>query len=153
MKEYVMKKTVISFVLALTANFVPMSAIANAPANVKTHIKKIAIAITPPKPKRKVEENPVDIANHASRSRGYNNSEWGCLFRLWNRESHFNPKARNKHSGAYGIPQFMPQTWKNYKSTKTSDPRIQIKLGLRYIEKRYGSACNAWKHSRKHGWY
>ena len=86
-------------------------------------------------------------------------SEWKCLRNLWQKESHFNPKAKNMHSGAYGIAQFMPTTWGNYKVEKTSEAKLQIKYGLRYIERRYGSAtdpngaCNAWAFWQKHYWY
>ena len=86
-------------------------------------------------------------------------SEWKCLRNLWQHESHFNPKARNMHSGAYGIAQFMPSTWGNYKVEKTSEAKLQITYGLRYIERRYGStvdpngACNAWAFWQKHNWY
>ena len=80
-------------------------------------------------------------------------SEWKCLRNLWQKESHFNPKAENKSSGAYGIAQFMPSTWGNYKVTKTAEAKLQIKYGLRYIEKRDGSACNAWSFWQKNSWY
>ena len=85
--------------------------------------------------------------------------DWKCLRNIWKKESHFNPKALNKSSGAYGIAQFMPSTWGNYKVVKTAEAKLQIKYGLRYIEKRYGNtenpngACNAWAFWQKHNWY
>ena len=85
--------------------------------------------------------------------------EWKCLRNLWQKESHFNPKARNMHSNAYGIAQFLPSTWGNYNVVKTSEAKLQIKYGLRYIEKRYGNAtdphgaCNAWSFWQKKHWY
>lgn len=85
--------------------------------------------------------------------------EWKCLRNIWDRESNFNPKAENKSSGAYGIAQFMPSTWGNYKVEKTPEAKLQIKYGLRYIFKRYGSAsdphgaCNAWAFWQKNHWY
>lgn len=92
-------------------------------------------------------------------TQGWKVKEWKCLQYIWTKESHFNPKARNKSSGAYGIAQFMPSTWGNYKVKKTADAGLQIKYGLRYIHKRYGStadpngACNAKAFWIKNNWY
>lgn len=86
-------------------------------------------------------------------------SEWKCLRNVWQKESHFNPYAKNMSSGAYGIAQFMPTTWGNYGVSKTGSAKLQIKYGLRYILKRYGNendpngACNAWSFWKKHNWY
>ena len=72
-------------------------------------------------------------------------NEYKCLDTLWTHESNWNPKAENKKSGAFGIAQFMPETWGNYKYPyKPTDAGIQITAGLRYITKRYGSPCEAW---------
>ena len=85
--------------------------------------------------------------------------EYACLVELVFHESRWNPLAHNKASGAFGLFQFLPSTWKNYKYPyKPKDPKIQIKAGLRYIEKRYGSPCKAWgfwQHQAKKGnpWY
>lgn len=92
-------------------------------------------------------------------TKGWSVKEWTCIRYIWTNESHFNPKALNKSSGAYGIAQFMPSTWANYKTVKTADAATQIKYGLRYIYKRYGStsdpngACNAMRFWKKNGWY
>lgn len=84
---------------------------------------------------------------------GKSMAEWKCLDNLWTHESHFNPKALNTHSNAFGIAQFLPSTWGNYNVTKTASASLQIKYGLHYIDKRYGSACNAWSFWKKHNWY
>ncbi len=71
--------------------------------------------------------------------------EFKCLHDLWMKESNWRPNAHNKSSGAFGIAQFLPSTWGNYKFPyKPKDPQIQIDAGLRYIYKRYGSPCKAW---------
>jgi len=74
-----------------------------------------------------------------------NHNEYLCLVRLWNRESQWNPKADNKHSTAYGIPQLL--------KLKTKDPYKQIDAGLKYISHRYGTACKALAVHLKTGTY
>jgi hypothetical protein len=139
------KLSAIIFCAVLTLVTVPYTAEAKAEPTPKPTISKPVI--------KNKSLTPKEIARRASRSRGHNLLEWKCLDKLWTQESHFNPRARNKRSGAYGIAQFMPQTWHNYKVKKTSDAALQIKYGLRYIERRYGSPCAAWRHWRKHHWY
>jgi hypothetical protein len=85
---------------------------------------------------------------------GWSSRQWKCLDRLWMRESGWNHRAHNRWSGAYGIPQALPggkmrsagTDWRRSAAT-------QIKWGLGYIGKRYGSPCAAWGHSRAAGWY
>ncbi|WP_051712134.1 hypothetical protein [Spirillospora albida] len=80
--------------------------------------------------------------------------EFGCLVKLWNKESHWNVHADNPSSEAYGIPQANPGSkmasagpdWRN-------NPTTQIKWGLGYIKNRYGTPCGAWSHSQRVGWY
>ncbi|MGY1692736.1 aggregation-promoting factor C-terminal-like domain-containing protein [Geodermatophilus sp. SYSU D01105] len=91
--------------------------------------------------------------DHALGQVGGNRTQFGCLDRLWERESGWNPHAQNPTSSAYGIPQFLDSTWASTGIRKTSDPYRQIKAGLIYIGERYGSPCGAWDHSRSTGWY
>ena len=99
------------------------------------------------------------IAFLTTYSQGLSLAEWKALNSLWGQESHFNPKALNMSSHAFGIAQFLPTTWGNYKVAKTSSAVLQIKYGLRYIQARYGSKndvagiFNAWKHEQRYGWY
>jgi len=74
-----------------------------------------------------------------------NHNEYLCLVRLWNLESLWNPKANNKESTAYGIPQLL--------KLKTTDPYKQIDAGLKYIAHRYGTPCRALAHHLKVGHY
>jgi len=80
--------------------------------------------------------------------------QFACLDKLWTAESHWNPKALNRSSGAFGIAQFMPTTWGNYKfEYKPKSPIKQINYGLHYISKRYGTPCAAWRHEARYNWY
>ena len=76
----------------------------------------------------------------------WNPSEWYSLDKLWTQESHWNYKADNKHSTAYGIAQIL--------NTKVGTPAPQqVARGLSYILQRYGKPSVAWAHERRHGWY
>ena len=80
--------------------------------------------------------------------------EFACLNLLINLESRgWNPYAKNPASGAYGIFQFMPQTWANYGVAKTSDPYKQVAYGLRYIKVRYSTPCQALNFHYAKGWF
>jgi membrane-bound lytic murein transglycosylase MltF len=84
---------------------------------------------------------------------GGSGSEFTCLENLWGKESGWNPNAQNPSSTAYGIAQFLDSTWAGTGIAKTSDGYRQIDAGLIYIEKAYGSPCDAWAHSQSTGWY
>ena len=97
--------------------------------------------------------DPESLAFLTLYAKGVPMAEWKCLRALWQSESHFNPKALNMSSKAFGIAQFLPSTWDNYKVTKTPNALLQIKYGLRYIKVRYGTACQAQTFHMAHGWY
>jgi hypothetical protein len=71
--------------------------------------------------------------------------QYRCLVDLWTMESHWNPRADNPKSSAYGIPQLL-----NMKST---NPYVQIDKGLLYITKRYKLPCKALAYHNKKGHY
>ena len=73
---------------------------------------------------------------------------------LWTRESSWNKYATNPYSGAYGIPQAMPgaKMASCGKDWRTS-AKTQIRWGMRYIRKMYGSPKAAWAHEVDDGWY
>jgi len=71
--------------------------------------------------------------------------QYRCLVELWDRESHWNFKANNPKSSAYGIPQLLKMT--------TTNPYRQIELGLKYITKRYGTSCVALARHKRVGHY
>jgi hypothetical protein len=81
-----------------------------------------------------------------------------CLDKLWQAESHWNHRARNKRTGACGIPQSYPcgkmKDWgKAYGVDHRTNPWPQIAWGLHYIDKRYGSPCKAWARFQRGGGY
>ena len=74
-----------------------------------------------------------------------NAKEFICLNALWTKESSWSSTARNKKSSAMGIPQLLKM--------KEKDPYKQIDLGLKYIDNRYGTPCNAWAFFKVKGYY
>ncbi|MFF0306745.1 lytic transglycosylase domain-containing protein [Streptosporangium sp. NPDC004379] len=86
-------------------------------------------------------------------SRGWGD-QWGCLERLWTKESGWNERAMNRYSGAYGIPQSLPGSkMASAGGDWQTNPATQIAWGLGYIKGRYGTPCGAWAHSQATGWY
>jgi len=80
--------------------------------------------------------------------------QYGCLDAMWTRESNWNYLATNPSSGAYGIPQSLPASkMAQFGSDWASNPVVQIKWGLWYIQNRYGSPCNAWAYWQVHNSY
>ncbi len=85
---------------------------------------------------------------------GWDSSELEPLIYLWNRESGWNPNSHNKRSGAHGIPQALPGSkMASEGSDYYTNPEPQIRWGLKYIARRYGSPSNAWAHFQSRGWY
>jgi hypothetical protein len=84
-----------------------------------------------------------------------NGANWDALVKLWTRESNWNNKAKNVSSGAYGIPQALPESKlpKAGQESGGSSATAQISWGLAYIRERYGSPVAAWAHETSAGWY
>lgn len=81
-------------------------------------------------------------------------TQWGCLDKLWKIESGWRWWADNPYSAAYGIPQANPGSkMKSAGADWKTNPRTQIKWGLKYIDGRYKTPCAALKHHRNKGWY
>ena len=74
-----------------------------------------------------------------------NHKEYSCINMLWTKESNWNPKAKNKKSSAYGIPQLLKLT--------TTDPYAQIDAGIKYIRSRYSDGCSAYTFFKAKGYY
>jgi hypothetical protein len=103
------------------------------------------------------------VASHASRTKDAklyafailnDKKQFKCLEELWEKESNWRHNVKNPNSSAYGIPQALPgkrmaeigHDWK-------TNPITQVKWGLRYIENRYKTPCNALADHKRKGWY
>ena len=81
---------------------------------------------------------------------GWGEDQFASLDNLWTKESNWNYKAKNKKSGAAGIPQLMGgSNVPNF----DDDYKLQIEHGFSYIKKRYGSPKKAWEFHQKKNWY
>lgn len=76
--------------------------------------------------------------------------QYSCLYKLWDKESRWNPEAYNRikvmGKNAGGIPQLLGMS-------PSTPPTLQIERGLSYIYYRYGTPCRALSYHEKHGWY
>jgi len=83
--------------------------------------------------------------------------EWTALNQLEMHEAGYNNLAQNPTSTAYGMGQFLDTTWATVGGHKTSDPKIQSELMMKYIKQRYGDPQKAWSQYYQHpggiGWY
>jgi hypothetical protein len=123
-----------------TAIAVPASLAKKVPAP-----KPVTVAIT---------GTPLQIAHTIATREGLNQQQWVCLDSLWQQESKFQTNARNRRSGAFGIPQALPASrMASAGADWRSNPATQVKWGLSYIKVRYGTACNAWSHWKRDRWY
>jgi hypothetical protein len=104
--------------------------------------------------RKKLEGTPREIAKNLLADHGWAESQFSCLDSLWTKESRWKTSADNPTSTAYGIPQALPgNRMAAYGSDWRTNPVVQIKWGLDYIENTYGSPCSAWSHSKAKGWY
>ena len=71
--------------------------------------------------------------------------DYRCAVELYTRESNWRPKAKN--GPHYGIPQGRSVY------LKTADPIAQVKWGIKYVDARYGSMCQALTHFKTKGWH
>jgi hypothetical protein len=101
-----------------------------------------------------VKQRNKAIARKMVKKRGWSTQQYRCLVRLWTKESNWNHRAYNPSSGAGGIPQALPASkMSSAGSDWRTNPKTQIKWGLRYIKGRYGTPCGAWAHFRSRNWY
>ena len=103
----------------------------------------------------RVPDGARTVARSIAQSKyGWGSFQFACLDKLWTKESNWRYKARNKTSGAHGIPQALPATKMESIGTDwRTNPVTQINWGLRYIEVRYETPCKAFKKFQRSNWY
>ncbi len=81
-------------------------------------------------------------------------SQFGCLDYIYFHESGWRWNALNPDGITYGIPQANPGTkMASAGADWRTNPATQIKWGLHYILKAYGSPCQAQAFWVVHHWY
>lgn len=102
------------------------------------------------------QDDPKSVARMLLPEFGFSQAQWPCLDRLWIGESDWRWSVANPSSGAYGIPQSLPaRKMATMGADYRTNPVTQIRWGLDYIKKSYGTPCNAldmWN-SRSPHWY
>ena len=93
----------------------------------------------------KAVNNTVEIYKLYAHTKLLNAKEFHCVNLLWTKESQWNPRSKNKHSTAFGIPQLLKM--------KETNPFKQIDRGLRYIQHRHSTPCEAWSFFKLKGFY
>jgi len=102
----------------------------------------------------RAQSDPKAVASLLIADHGWGAEQFGCLERLWNKESGWRWNADNPSSDAYGIPQSLPGSkMASFGSDWVTNPITQIKWGMQYISDRYGTPCSAWAHSEAANWY
>lgn len=91
----------------------------------------------------------------AQKEYGWGATQWGYLYKVWEKESRWNMHAENQYSGAYGIPQANPKGGHPIADSPSyrNNAMTQIQWGLKYIKDRYGNPEGAWQSEVDNGWY
>jgi len=72
-------------------------------------------------------------------------TQYKCALTLYEKESNWRANAKN--GSHYGIPQGRSVY------LKTATPIAQVKWGIKYVNARYGSMCQALTHFKNKGWH
>lgn len=80
-------------------------------------------------------------------------AQWSAADNIITRESSWDPLAQNPSSTAFGLFQFLDDTWATVGATKTEDPEEQAIAGAAYMGQRYGDPAGAWDFWQKNNWY
>lgn len=85
---------------------------------------------------------------------GIAESDWGVVNYLVSRESGWRVNARNKSSGAYGLPQALPgRKMASAGADWETNPITQLRWMQGYVKARYGGWQGAYSFWQKNKWY
>ncbi|QDQ93701.1 hypothetical protein FND50_25060 [Rhodococcus sp. WB9] len=109
----------------------------------------------PPAVEAKAEpESVVDAVKRAFSANGWDSGEqWAAIDWIIQKESGWNPLARNPSSGAFSLFQFLGSTKDQYLPDESEDPYTQGVAGAKYIRDRYGDPVRAKSFWEKNGYY
>lgn len=114
----------------------------------------------PHKPKTPAREAKKDLTGIKAQVQGIakeygwgEGEQWEALSWIIEKESGWRIDAQNPRSTAYSLFQFLDQTWKSYGCVKNNDIENVTRCGIKYIQKRYGTATEAKAHHLRKGWY
>ncbi|MGC0364815.1 tape measure domain-containing protein [Rhodococcus sp. 27YEA15] len=103
------------------------------------------------------DESPmsvVDTVKAAFKPYGWDTGEqWAAVDWIIQKESGWNPLARNPKSGAFSLFQFLGSTKDQYLPDESEDPAVQGAAGAKYIRDRYGDPVRARTFWEKNGYY
>ncbi|QIX48943.1 MULTISPECIES: hypothetical protein [Rhodococcus] len=99
-------------------------------------------------------ESVVDAVKRAFAPYGWNEGEqWAAADWIIQKESSWNPLARNPQSSAFSLFQFLGSTKDAYLPDESPDPYTQGVAGAKYIRDRYGDPIRAKSFWEKNGYY
>lgn len=94
--------------------------------------------------------------SYINKKYGWGSKQYDCLVKVWEYESHWNYKSSGAGGKYLGIPQlnrgFIKHSGYSIQQYKASY-KVQVRVGLKYIKSRYGTACGARAHIKRTGWY
>lgn len=137
----------------------PKSVAVKKPAPAKLLVKSTAHNVATKRASRAGRRGtkPYNLAYARNYSRlvvGWDSAQFSCLNKLWTGESNWRPMAKNRRSGAYGIPQALPgHKMRSAGNDWKTNPDTQIRWGVKYIKIKYQTPCKALKFKRNRGWY
>jgi hypothetical protein len=138
------KRAIIVIGIVLVASLAPLTH--NVTVDVKVDVKPRVKPIKTKATMADKHRNRVMAMKFAQYGWDWDASQRKCIRLLFTKESRFDHLAKNQQgSSAFGIAQMLKETSK--------DPAVQILNAYRYIEHRYQTPCQAWKHHQRRNWY